>query len=117
DPPSAHSFAARERFSFPVLFATSEVAGIYNILYRYLFDRRSDLSAPTSFLIDNSGMILKVYQGLLESKKLKEDLSAVPQNDEERLQKALPFPGTLHQGRFRRNDFTYAVELFQRGYL
>jgi Flp pilus assembly protein TadD/peroxiredoxin len=115
--PTAHSFAATERFSFPVLFATSEVAGIYNILYRYLFDRRRDLSVPTSFLIDKSGMIVKVYQGLVETKKLKEDLSAVPQNDQERLRKALPFPGTLHQGRFRRNDFTYGVALFQRGYL
>jgi len=62
-------------------------------------------------------MIIKVYQGLVETKKLKEDLSAIPQSDEERLQKALPFPGTLHQGRFRRNDFTYGVALFQRGYL
>jgi Flp pilus assembly protein TadD/peroxiredoxin len=114
---SAHSFAAKERFSFPMLFATSEVAGIYNILYRYLFDRRRDLSVPTSLLIDKSGMIIKVYQGLVETKKLKEDLSAIPQSDEERLQKALPFPGTLHQGRFRRNDFTYGVALFQRGYL
>jgi Flp pilus assembly protein TadD/peroxiredoxin len=117
DTPAAHSFAAKERFLFPILFATSEVAGIYNILDRYLFDRRRDLSVPTSFLIDKGGMILKVYQGLVETKKLKEDLSAVPRNDEERLQKALPFPGTLHQGRFRRNDFTYGVALFQRGYL
>ncbi len=48
----AHTFAGQERFSFPVVFATEDVAGIYNIIYRYLFDRRRDLAIPTSFLLD-----------------------------------------------------------------
>ena len=29
-----------------------DLAGIYNVLYRYLFDRHRDLTLPTSFLID-----------------------------------------------------------------
>ena len=49
--------------AFPVLFATDEVAGIYNIIYRHMFDRRRDLGIPTSFLLDKDGMIVKVYQG------------------------------------------------------
>ena len=36
---------------------------------------------------------------------------------EERIRRALPFPGTIYQGSFQRNDFTYGVALFQRGYL
>jgi len=114
---SAHSFAVKERFAFPVLFANAEVAGVYNILYRYLFDRRRDLSVPTSLLIDKIGMILKVYQGLVDAATLKKDLSDIPENEAKRVEMALPFPGTLHQGRFQRNDFTYGVALFQRGYL
>ena len=55
DAQKARSFAAQERFSFPVLFATEDVAGIYNIIYRYLFDRRRDLAIPTSFLLDQGG--------------------------------------------------------------
>jgi len=35
DIPKARSFAVQEGFFFPVLFATEEVAGIYNIIYRY----------------------------------------------------------------------------------
>jgi peroxiredoxin len=53
----AHSFAAQERFSFQVVFATADVAGIYNIIHRYLFDRRRNLAIPTSFLLDKAGMI------------------------------------------------------------
>src|SRR6266513_4108624 len=62
-------------------------------------------------------MIIKIYQGLVDGEKLKKDLSDIPQTDSERLRKALPFSGALHQGRFQRNDFTYGVALFQRGYL
>ena len=32
--------------SFPILLGSEEVAGIYNILYRYLFDRHRDLRFP-----------------------------------------------------------------------
>ena len=41
--------------SFPILHGSDDVAGIYNILYRYLFDRHRDLGLPTSFLIDANG--------------------------------------------------------------
>ena len=51
--------------SLPTVLGTPEVIGIYNILYRYLFDRRRDLSIPTSFLIDPKGMIIKVYPGIV----------------------------------------------------
>jgi Flp pilus assembly protein TadD/peroxiredoxin len=113
----ARAFAARERFSFPVVFATQEVAGVYNIIYRYLFDRRRDLAIPTSFLLDKEGMIVKVYQGPIDSQGMLEDVRSAPTTDAERKQKALPFRGALYQGGFQRNDFTYGVALFQHGYL
>src|SRR5438128_2242110 len=39
DVQAARTFAAKEALSFPNVFATRDVAGIYNIIYRYLFDR------------------------------------------------------------------------------
>ena len=117
DAQKAHSFAAQERFSFPVLFATEEVAGVYNIIYRYLFDRRRDLAIPTSFLLDKEGMIVKVYQGAIDPRRLLEDVRSAPTTAADRKQKALPLGGVLYQGAFQRNDFTYGVALFQHGYL
>jgi tetratricopeptide (TPR) repeat protein/peroxiredoxin len=117
DIPAARSFAAKENLSFPVLFATPEVAGVYNLVYRYLFDRRRDLAIPSSFLIDRQAMIVKLYQGLAPSNRIVDDLNSMPATPTERIRKALPFPGTLVQDEFKRNDFTYGVAFFQHGYL
>jgi tetratricopeptide (TPR) repeat protein len=117
DVSKARSFATREGLAFPVLFATEELAGIYNIIYRYLFDRRRDLAIPTSFLVDREGMIVKVYQGPVEVDGLLADARSMPVTAAERVRKALPFTGTLYQSAFQRNDFTYGVAMFQHGYL
>jgi Flp pilus assembly protein TadD/peroxiredoxin len=108
---------ARQKFLFPILLATDEVAGIYNILFRYLFDRRRDLLIPASFLIDPSGMIIKVYQRVVAPSQFVNDVRTRPNTEAERLQRALPFPGILPEDGFQRNDFTYGIALFHRGYM
>lgn len=115
--PGVRAFIKAQHILLPVLFASPDVAGIYSILYRYLFDRRRDLPIPISFLIDESGMIVKLYQGAADPKQIAQDALSIPRNEHERFRQALPFPGTLFNGAFKRNDFTYGVALFQRGYL
>jgi tetratricopeptide (TPR) repeat protein len=114
---AARSLAAGQRFSFPLLFAGPDTAGIYNIIYRHLFDRRRDLPIPVSFLLDGDGMIVKAYQGLAAPDRIAADSAAVPATAQARMAKALPFPGVLVQDSFQRNDFTYGVAMFQHGYL
>ena len=53
--------AAAQGLGLPVMVADDEVAGTYNILHRYLFDRREDLQLPTAFLVSAKGEIVKVY--------------------------------------------------------
>jgi tetratricopeptide (TPR) repeat protein len=113
----ARAFAAREKISIPVVFATEEVAGIYNIIYRHLFDRRRDLPIPVSFLVDRNGMIIKVYQGLVNVTALLRDVESAPADSHERMLRALPFSGVMVEGSFQRNDFTYGVAMYQHGYL
>jgi tetratricopeptide (TPR) repeat protein/peroxiredoxin len=115
--PAVRQTVATDRFSFPVLLATEEVAGIYNILFRYLFDRRRDLPIPASFLIDPLGMIIKVYQGRVAPEQIIEDAEWRPRTEAERLRKSLPFAGTPPDNDFQRNDFTYGIALFHRGYM
>jgi len=117
DATTVQALVAKQRFSFTTLLATSDVAGIYNIVYRYLFDRRRDLPLPTSFLLNKDGMIVKVYQGPVTAERLIEDVKSIPGTPADRAQKALPFAGTLFQGTFQRNGFTYGVSFFQHGYL
>ena len=111
------AFAGKENVSFPILQGPPEIAGIYDIIYRYLFDRRRDLPLPVSLLIDPDGAIVKIYQGPARAKQIAEDLKTAPTTASERMRRALPFAGTLYQGTFRRNDFTFGVALFQHGYL
>jgi tetratricopeptide (TPR) repeat protein len=114
---AARSLIEKERISFPVLFASPEAAGIYNLIYRHLFDRRRDLALPVSFLLDSQGMIVRVYQGPVALDQVLNDLKSVPSTAAERMRRAIPFAGQLVQDAFRRNDFTYGVAMFQHGYL
>ena len=109
--------ANMEQLPFPVLIAGEEIVGVYNIFYRYLFDRRRDLPLPASFLIDEQGDIVKLYQGPVHPDQVLNDIRFLPHTPEDRIRKALPFPGKLYQGDFQRNAFTYGVAFFQRGYL
>ncbi|HZQ70767.1 MAG TPA: FG-GAP-like repeat-containing protein [Terriglobales bacterium] len=95
------------------LQGSEDVASVYNILYRYLFDRHRDLTFPISFLIDPKGEIVRVYQGL--TRTFEQDAQQIPQNDAERVRTALPFPG-IHYSEFGRNYLSFGSAFFQRGY-
>ncbi len=109
--------ALANEFTFPILRCSDDVAAIYNILYRQLFDRQRDLSLPTSFLIDGQRDIVKVYQGPIDPHQLEKDFQSIPQTDAERLARALPFPGSSDSFEFGRNYLSYGALFFQRGYL
>ena len=106
-----------QKFTFPILRGSDDVAAIYNILYRQLFDRHRDLSLPTSFLIGSNGDIVKVYQGPIVPEHVEQDFQHIPRTDAERLARALPFPNAGYAVEFGRNYLSYGALLFQRGYL
>ncbi|MGC1371149.1 MAG: FG-GAP-like repeat-containing protein [Candidatus Sulfotelmatobacter sp.] len=103
-------------FSFPVLRGSDDVAAIYNIIHRYLFDRHRDLELPTSFLIDKQGQMVKVYQGLVNPEQAAKDFRLIPESDAQRSILALPFKGVGESFEFGRNYLSYGSIFFQRGY-
>jgi len=103
-------------FSFPVVRATDDVAAVYSILFRQLFDRHRDMPLPTSFLLDEQGEIIKVYQGSLNADQISRDFLQIPRSTTERLAKALPFSGITDATEFSRNYLSYGSLFFQRGY-
>jgi tetratricopeptide (TPR) repeat protein len=117
DPTDGKALTFASEFSFPVLRGTDDVAAIYNIVYRQVFDRHRDLSLPTSFLIDDNGDIVKVYQGPIVPEWVERDFQQIPRTDAERLARALPFPGGASAFEFGRNYLSYGALFFQRGYL
>ncbi len=91
-------------------------AATYNILYRHLFDRHRDLTLPTSFLIDEKGDIVKVYQGPVTPAHAEADARQIPRSAAERLARALPFPGANETYEFGRNNLAFGSAFFERGY-
>ena len=114
---AALRLAVREnQFLFPVLCATNDVIAVYNILYRYLFDRHRDLNLSTSFLIDDHSQIVKVYQGALNPEQVERDVRHLPKTSSERMDRALPFRGVADSFEFGRNHLSLGSVFFQRGY-
>ena len=109
-------FTRKESFPFPVLHASDDVAGIYNLLYRYVFDRHRDLPLPASFLINDRGHIVKIFQGPVSAEHVAQDFLHIPQSPQERLAKALPFAGVTDATEFQRNYLALGSVFFQREY-
>jgi tetratricopeptide (TPR) repeat protein len=117
EPEKLSALARQRHLTLPILQGSDEVCAVYNILYRYLFDRHRDLGLPTSFLIDRSGDIVKIYQGPAKPERVEQDSLRIPQNNSERLVKALPFPGVSETFEVGRNYLSLGSVYFQRGYM
>ena len=117
DTGTAGKLAPQSGFAFPVLRGSEDVAAVYNILFRYLFDRHRDLALPSSFLINAQGEIVKVYQGPLNAEQFEHDFRHIPETSAERIARALPFPGVTDTVEFGRNYLSYGSVFFQRGYM
>ena len=118
--PSANDlkiFLRNRNFTVPILRGSVDVAAIYNILFRQVYDRHRDMPLPTSFLIDPASMIVKIYHGMILPEHIDQDFVHIPGTDAERLSKALPFPGTKPALDFGRNQLSLGALFFQRGYL
>jgi tetratricopeptide (TPR) repeat protein len=99
----------------PVIVADTEVAGTYNTLYRYLFDRREDLNLPTAFLISAKGEIVKVYRSAAAVVEAVQDVRKIDVSADERLVRAVPFRGTFYSSLGDRSYFQYGLELSEQG--
>ena len=116
-PSDLETFLRSHNFSVPILRGSADLAAIYNILFRQIYDRHRDMPLPTTFLIDPAGRIVKIYQGTIVPEHVEHDAIHIPANDAERLAKALPFPGEKPALDCGRNQLSLGALFFQRGYL
>jgi FimV-like protein len=107
----------QKHLSFPVLHGSNHVVGVYNILFRHIYDRHRDMPIPTTFLVDEGGHIVKLYAGGIDAKHIEEDVKKIPKSDAERRALALPFQGAESSFSFGRNVLSLGTLFFQRGYL
>jgi tetratricopeptide (TPR) repeat protein len=110
------AFVRAARIDFPVLLADERSLGVWNIQYRYLFDRRRNMSFPISFLLDTSGAVVRVYQGFAEPAVLMADLPPASATPAERFARAMPFDGPYYGNEIKHNYFTYGIAFAEYGY-
>ena len=104
------------QLAFPVLASEEKTGRVYNIFYRYLFDRRQSIESPTSFLIDSDGKVVRIYTGYADPTQIQQDVRSIPATPEDRLRRGLPFPGNYFRGQLHHNYFTYGVAYLQYEY-
>ena len=100
----------------PVMIASADVAGTYNVLHRYLFDRREDLPLPAAFLVSAQGEIVKTYTEPVAAGSITEDAAHIDAPPADRLTRAVPFPGTFTSPPGDRSYFQYGLELSEQGF-
>jgi tetratricopeptide (TPR) repeat protein len=102
---------------FPVFLADDRSIGAWNIQFRYLFDRRREMMPPLSFLLDQQGAVVRIYQGLVRPEDVIADWSSVRANPDQGFARAVPFPGPYYGNALERDYFTYGVAFVEYGFV
>jgi tetratricopeptide (TPR) repeat protein len=90
-----------------------EIAASYSLFRRYVFDWRAPLTLPLTILIDAEGRANKIYPGIPSLSAMRTDLAA--QEQRERAELALPFPG-WYLARPSRNHYKLGAAFIGAGY-
>jgi Flp pilus assembly protein TadD len=111
--PASPAAATAAAMPFPVVLGDERTASVYNIFYRYLFERRRNLPLPAALLLDANRDVIKVYSGAFVPARVLADHRDAPTDAASRLERALPFKGTYYGAGFHHNYFTYGVAYLQ----
>ncbi len=63
DEETVRRYVGENGLSFPVLLPDEQTVTAFDLLVRHVLDQSGELAIPTSFLIDESGRIVKLYFG------------------------------------------------------
>ncbi|MFQ5696242.1 MAG: tetratricopeptide repeat protein, partial [Terriglobia bacterium] len=108
------AFVQERALPFPVLRMDAGTLERYNIFYQRLFQRRSDLQIPTTFLLNERGELVKLYRGVVPIDTLLADLKTLGSEPAKLAQTALPLAGRRFQGVFRRDYYFLGAAFFER---
>ena len=108
-----------ERIAFPFRAGRADKAAVekLQLLHDTLFELRSPLPIPTSFLIDRQGRVVAIYKGAVSTDQLLEDKQRLTAKTTEEWRTAtLRFSGRWMMPPRRRHLFDFVRALANRGY-
>ena len=98
-----HRYMLDKQLPYPVLLPDSATVTGFDLLVRHVLDQSGELAIPTTFLVDESGRIVKLYRGRTTAGQILEDARNWPSGETDSLERALPFSGRAYVTRFERN--------------
>ena len=96
-------YAAGKQLTYPVLLPDTSTVTAFDLFVRHVLDQSGELAIPTTFLIDESGRIVKLYRGRTTARQILADAENWPGDETDALERALPFSGRAYVTRFERN--------------
>ena len=102
---------------FAVYLADEQSMRAWGIQFRYLFDRRRDIVAPLSLLLDGQGAVVRLYQGVVEPQDAIIDWQSISAKAQRNFADTVPFPGPYYGGQLQRDYFTYGIAFVEYGFI
>lgn len=100
---TVRKFVAERGLPWTVVLPEANTITAYDLLVRHVLDQSAELGVPTTFLLNESGEIVKFYLGRIEVDQVLRDAKKWPANALDLVALALPFPGRAFVTGFDRN--------------
>jgi tetratricopeptide (TPR) repeat protein len=100
---TVRKYAAEKGLPWTVVLPDPTTVTAYDLLVRHVLDQSAELAVPTSFLVDDSGQIVKFYLGRIDVDQVLADVRRWPSDALALAALALPFPGKAYITGFDRN--------------
>ncbi len=94
DVAEARAMIQRLGWPYPWGLADGDTLEVLELVQRAVLDSHTELSLPTSFLVDASGKVAFIYKGRTPASTILQDLAALSLPDRSTRAAAVPFPGT-----------------------
>jgi tetratricopeptide (TPR) repeat protein len=96
-------FVEERSLPWTVVLPDADTITAFDLLVRHVLDQSAELAVPTTFLLNETGEIVKLYLGRIEVDQVLRDAKKWPTSTLDRIALALPFPGRAYVTGFDRN--------------
>jgi Flp pilus assembly protein TadD len=118
DAPRARLRELAARFGTPVALASPADLLALSVLLEDLVHWPRELPLPASLLLDERGLLVRLYQGPVGWPEVEDDAGRIAElssDPEARLRLALPFPGRYYATDLERSEFQLGVNYLEAG--
>lgn len=100
---TVRKYVEEKGLPWTVILPDAATVTAYDLFVRHVLDQSAELAVPTSFLVDETGAVVKFYLGRIGVDQILDDVRRWPADPLALAALALPFPGRAYVTGFDRN--------------